>query len=706
MAFSLVNYLRKTYGIGVPPAYDDTTDLNAREAAIEKLSQDHDAETTPGRAMVEAETVADQRTALDVDSKAEVTAKAQDPANVQAAAVASAEVTAAPAHWWVLVGGALGRLTHVAWQTLVRAEIAPAIEAGTATTTPADTDKLGGVSTTHGLLYYTWANLKAAIYLKLYDWLIALTAKTTLADGDSLWIADAVGAASKKIAASLLMRRVKTPDGATAVYSVLSFSAITGYNGEGNTLSIVSNNLRCAWSGSGPNRFYHYPGTPKALSGKVVYARVRGSRNGIVVQGYNSLSGPFFGTFTLATDWQIVLFILPVNSSYWGLYQTAANCVSGDYFEINNVWIGDYSYLPGSGSEEGIRILDQLGDTPGTPQAASGTITSNGTNVSNGDTVTIGGKVYTFRGSAYWAAGNLVEGDVLIGANASESMSALGWAIRRYNNGSMDNVWYKIAAPHPLVYSSINYPILSIYAGTTTGADVRTSTTGIRGNNITLAKSAVTLTLSSSTLTGGIDDAGAKLSRQVALSSQQLAVKTSGVQVDYEMLLDSEDGFIKKKVLKSNLESATQSAGKRALFNAGAGLNANHIQFPATQVASSDPNAFDDYREIDAVVNDLSGAGLTITINSAKATKIGRQVFLNYDLVWPTTVDTSAAKISVPITASAPGGGKVVNSTIPISIDVLVNTSVLYFVNSSGSASITNTQLSGKRIYLQAAYTA
>jgi len=116
MAFSLVNYLRKTYGIGVLPVYDDPTDMNAREAAIDKLSQDHDAETAPGRALVEAATASAQRTALDVDSKAEVTAKAN-------AAQSGAESTAAAA----LAGHVAAPDPHA--QYALESELTPALAA-------------------------------------------------------------------------------------------------------------------------------------------------------------------------------------------------------------------------------------------------------------------------------------------------------------------------------------------------------------------------------------------------------------------------------------------------------------------------------------------------------------------------------------------------------------------------------------------------
>jgi hypothetical protein len=116
MAFNLIQYIRKTYAVGQLPAYDDPADMNAREAAIDVLSQDHDKESTPGRSLLEAATVAAQRTALDVDSTAEVTAKAN-------AAQSGAESTAAAA----LAGHVAAPDPHA--QYALESELTPALAA-------------------------------------------------------------------------------------------------------------------------------------------------------------------------------------------------------------------------------------------------------------------------------------------------------------------------------------------------------------------------------------------------------------------------------------------------------------------------------------------------------------------------------------------------------------------------------------------------
>jgi hypothetical protein len=166
---------------------------------------------------------------------------------------------------------------------------------------------------------------------------------------------------------------------------------------------------------------------------------------------------------------------------------------------------------------------------------ASGTITSNGTSVSDGDTVTIAGKTYTFKTTLTPA-----EGEVIIGADFGASMIRLYWAVNRASPETHDGVNYKIAVAHPLVTASTvsPYSIITLTA----------KKSGILGNSITLAKSASTLTLSGSTLTGGTDDVRGKMITQ----------------------LESAHGGVPK-------------------FNG--------VSFPDTQVPSSDPNTLDDYEE-------------------------------------------------------------------------------------------------------------
>lgn len=123
--------------------------------------------------------------------------------------------------------------------------------------------------------------------------------------------------------------------------------------------------------------------------------------------------------------------------------------------------------------------------------AATATITSSGTNVSNNDTITIGGQTYTFV-SALTGAAN----QVLIGSSADASLANLAQAINNdatglgstYTSATPKNVFVSAgsenSSSHTLVVTALK--------------------PGLDGNSIGISKSAVTITLSGTTLSGGI----------------------------------------------------------------------------------------------------------------------------------------------------------------------------------------------------------
>ena len=75
------------------------------------------------------------------------------------------------------------------------------------------------------------------------------------------------------------------------------------------------------------------------------------------------------------------------------------------------------------------------------------------------------------------------------------------------------------------------------------------------------------------------------------------------------------------------------------------------ITFPATQVAATDANTLDDYEEGNWTPTDGSGAALSFTSAVAKYTKIGKAVFVEFRVTYPSTVSASNAVIaSLPFT--------------------------------------------------------
>lgn len=549
MAFAPVNYSRKTYAKDMPPAYDDVSDLNDREAALDQFSQDHDAETTPGRAIVEAATIADQRTAMDVDSKAEVTAKAEaaqaaaeataadalaghvaaaDPhtqyqkeeagkglstedystaeksklagveagaevtslAKVTALAVAEAEVTAAPDHIWVLVGGLLKRWTKAGFEAVVKALLPSTIEAGTATTTPNDTDVIPGVKSDHSMLKYTWANIKAALATFLDR--ASTTVKGTLLLGAS-------GGAAKLTA---------MPDGATAVYSQNAWATVDGWSpGAGTSLSVAATPGALRITATSTSGCYAFK-TGLSLAGKILFIKYRTIAAGIGVRiwGINTAT-EYIGSVNGSVRTTIVALPIPLNITTGQLvFAPGVGYTTNDWIEIDDVWVGDYSMLDGSMLLESARVANELAVTQGVGVAASGNIDfSTAAPVQVGDTVTVHGKPYQFVASLSAAPG--VEGEILWNSDVYVNHERLRSAIVSGGNGTFS--WATI---HPTV--TMTRP-----GGNLIGI-VSAKNPGLRGNDITLsalaaAVSAGRITLSGSTLTGGKDAVGDKIHTQL-----------------------------------------------------------------------------------------------------------------------------------------------------------------------------------------------
>ena len=159
--------------------------------------------------------------------------------------------------------------------------------------------------------------------------------------------------------------------------------------------------------------------------------------------------------------------------------------------------------------------------------AAQGTLTSGNTDNSNGETVTIGTTVYTFKTALTeaYATGTITDGNA---SNVSDGDTiTVNGRVYRFKNtiAQINDVHIGASADASLTnfVSAINGAGTvgtDYYTGTTANADVTAGTVtshatvltakslGTAGNNITLSKSASTLTLSglsSGKLSGGVD---------------------------------------------------------------------------------------------------------------------------------------------------------------------------------------------------------
>jgi hypothetical protein len=108
-----------------------------------------------------------------------------------------------------------------------------------------------------------------------------------------------------------------------------------------------------------------------------------------------------------------------------------------------------------------------------------------------------------------------------------------------------------------------------------------------------------------------------------------------------------------------------------------------------------------DYEEGTWTPADASGAGLSITVNSARYTKVGRMVTCAFDITYPATANASGVKISgLPFTSASAHSsgyahGYTDSNTAPVFL-VLSASAVMDGLNYNFSTSITNAQFSGK----------
>jgi hypothetical protein len=127
---------------------------------------------------------------------------------------------------------------------------------------------------------------------------------------------------------------------------------------------------------------------------------------------------------------------------------------------------------------------------------------------------------------------------------------------------------------------------------------------------------------------------------------------------------------------------------------------------------SADPSApgmtselLDDYEEGTWTPTDLSGAGLSITVNSASYTKIGRLVVANFYVTYPATGDASTAQLSLPFASSTFQIGQALSTLGNVQCAMAANGSAAATFRSAALATYTNLELSGADILASISYT-
>jgi hypothetical protein len=165
--------------------------------------------------------------------------------------------------------------------------------------------------------------------------------------------------------------------------------------------------------------------------------------------------------------------------------------------------------------------------------------------------------------------------------------------------------------------------------------------------------------------------------------------------------------------------SGNPISGTTGTFSGLIYANGGGVQFPATVVSSGDANCLDDYEEGTWTPTDQSGAGLSITINGSgyrnRYTKIGNLLYLTASIVYPSTSNTSSARLSLPfpqlITGFYSGGGYMTYSTRNPTNAYQISTENAVggggsqtFIFYDGTIWLSNADLSGQRLDFQIQY--
>jgi len=208
--------------------------------------------------------------------------------------------------------------------------------------------------------------------------------------------------------------------------------------------------------------------------------------------------------FAVSTEWTIVSRIARIGDTSFYIYNM--NDVAGDWLEIDWIWIGDYSYLTGSLSEEAARISNELGDTAGVGSKAYSTLTSDGTNIAASGAITVGGKAYNPKATAVEL---VAEGDFLIGATAGETLDNFKSAFNA--DAGTKGTTHFCAVANALATATDNAATTQKIEAAAVGKDYNQVTTACTITHLSWVNPAGGAT----TLSGGKDAVGEKIKTQL-----------------------------------------------------------------------------------------------------------------------------------------------------------------------------------------------
>lgn len=118
-------------------------------------------------------------------------------------------------------------------------------------------------------------------------------------------------------------------------------------------------------------------------------------------------------------------------------------------------------------------------------------------------------------------------------------------------------------------------------------------------------------------------------------------------------------------------------------------LTSGQLKFPAAQIASSDANTLDDYEEGTWTP---TASGATLTVTSARYTKVGRKVSFEMDItITAVSVGGTQFQPTLPFTAATNCGVAIAGGATTACVAIAAGGTVLVYQTTSGNA-LTNTQ--------------
>jgi hypothetical protein len=150
----------------------------------------------------------------------------------------------------------------------------------------------------------------------------------------------------------------------------------------------------------------------------------------------------------------------------------------------------------------------------------------------------------------------------------------------------------------------------------------------------------------------------------------------------------------------NNAQNVTVTAGNLVIGTAGKG-----IDFSADgQAGGMTSELLDDYEEGTWTPTDASGASLSLTVITAKYTKVGRLVTVNCYVTYPATVSAEVALITLPFAATSFDIATAAAGTGAVFSGLTINGASNMSLRAPSLSSILNSQVSGADVIFTCSY--